>query len=867
MRVTQRAIQAMGDEMRVVRNGFFVGVCACALIGATPALAQADKVLNFNLPAQSLTDALRAIARQSGLEFSAPADPLRGKTSKPLKGHFLPAEAAKRLLKGTGLIAEVVEGALIVRAVEASASARTAGNGDDIIVTGSRIQSGETSSSTIRLSADSIQLAGQADLGEALRALPQNFGSGQNPGVLRGVTSRGGINATSGSSPNLRGLGGDATLTLLNGHRLSYGSTVQAVDIDAIPLAAINRIDVVPDGASAIYGSDAVGGVINVILKRDYDGASLSARLGSATSGGDFQQQYSLVAGKKWQRGGILAAVSHDYNSAIYSDQRAYTKYMPVNNTLYPKIIQTNAVLSGQQSISDSAEFVIDATYSHRKSFQTMGLVSGYVYENRPRTTSYSISPSVNIAIAPEWRFNLMGTYGQSDTKFDQIGLYNSTQTSHIRGCYCNKLANVETFTSGKIFGLLSNPVDLVFGAGYRYNHLTSVRYSATRADSRGSAESYYGFSELSLPFVEPGQGSNLIYRLSANAAVRYERYPGIGAVAVPKFGFLYGISPSIDVKGTWGKSFKVPSLNELRSATYAQLYPAATFGGQRFPTGSTLLIASGGNPDLKPEKATSWSASLVFHPEFISNLDIHATYFNVKYKDRVVQPLAGTAVYQALSNAAYAQYVTYSPSEELINQTVSDADLYYNYAGADGLNNVVAILNNSYMNAARQKIDGIDLTVDYKISTGDASSLLLNANGAWLWSKQKLSSTSAYVDMAGIIFNPPRFKARASIGWTDGSLTSMFYVNHVSRLEDTRSTTIAKVASQTTFDTSIRYRFPEQSGVLTQASLLFNIQNLLNRRPPYAAPTSNSLDYVSYDSTNFSPIGRFISLTVSKDW
>ncbi len=152
MRVTQRAIQAMGDEMRVVRNGFFVGVCACALIGATPALAQADKVLTFNLPAQSLTDALRAIARQSGLEFSAPADPLRGKTSKPLQGHFLPAEAAKRLLKGTGLIAEVVEGALIVRAVEASTGARTAGNGDDIIVTGSRIQSAETSSSTIRRS-------------------------------------------------------------------------------------------------------------------------------------------------------------------------------------------------------------------------------------------------------------------------------------------------------------------------------------------------------------------------------------------------------------------------------------------------------------------------------------------------------------------------------------------------------------------------------------------------------------------------------------------------------------------------------------------------------------------------------------------
>jgi iron complex outermembrane receptor protein len=867
MRVTQRAIQAMGDEMRVVRNGFFVGVCACALISATSAMAQADQVQNFDLPAQSLTEALRTIARQSGLEFSAPADPLRGKTSKPLKGHFLPAQAANRLLQGTKLTAEVIDGALIIRAADTSTAASASGNGDDIIVTGSRIPSVESPSPTIRITADSIELAGQMGLGEAMRSLPQNFASGQNPGVVRGVASSGGVNLTSGSSPNLRGLGADATLTLMNGHRLSYGSTVQAVDISSIPLAAVDRIDIVPDGASAIYGSDAVGGVINVVLKHDYDGASLTGRLGSATSGGDFQQQYSLVAGKTWQDGSILAAVSHDYNSAIYSGDRAYTQYMPTENTLYPKIIQTSAVLYGHQSLGHSIDASLDATYSRMTSFRTQELVSGYIYENRPKTTSYSISPSVNIAMAPNWRLNFMGTYAKSDTHFDQIGLYNGSQTSHSSGCYCNELVNLEAFGSGKIFGLMSNPIGIAFGGGYRYNHLTSVRYSATRTDSNGTSESYYGFSELSLPFVEPGQGGKFIYRLAANAAVRYERYPGIAAVAVPKFGLLYGISPALDIKATWGKSFKAPTLNQSGASTYAQLYSAADYGGQRFPTGSTLLIASGGNPDLKPEKATSWSASMALHPQFMSNLNIHATYFNVKYKDRVVQPLAGTTVYQALSNAAYAQYVTYSPSQSLIDQTVADADLYYNYAGADGLNNVVAILNNSYMNAAKQKIDGMDLTVDYKIAIGDRSSILLNVTGAWLWSKQRLSSSSAYVNMAGIIFNPPRFKARASIGWTSGHFTSMLYGNHISSLKDTRSTPAAKVASQTTFDGSVRYKLPNKSGPFAQLSLILNVQNIFNQRPPYAAPTSGGLDYVNYDSTNFSPIGRFISLTVSKDW
>src|SRR3546814_20621496 len=75
------------------------------------------------------------------------------------------------------------------------------------------------------------------------------------------------------------------------------------VDITAIPLAAIDRVEVVTDGSSALYGSDAVGGVANVILLKDYDGALLTGRLGGATDGGDFEQEYNIVGGKRWEIG------------------------------------------------------------------------------------------------------------------------------------------------------------------------------------------------------------------------------------------------------------------------------------------------------------------------------------------------------------------------------------------------------------------------------------------------------------------------------------------------------------------------------------------------------------------------------------
>src|SRR3546814_14406823 len=106
------------------------------------------------------------------------------------------------------------------------------------------------------------------------RSLVQNYSGGQNPGIA--ASGQGGSeNVTSSSALNLRGLGADATLTLFNGHRVAYDAISQGVAITAIPLAAIDRVEVVTDGSSALYGSDAVGGVANEILLKNYDDALL----------------------------------------------------------------------------------------------------------------------------------------------------------------------------------------------------------------------------------------------------------------------------------------------------------------------------------------------------------------------------------------------------------------------------------------------------------------------------------------------------------------------------------------------------------------------------------------------------------------
>ncbi|NWP15513.1 TonB-dependent receptor plug domain-containing protein, partial [Escherichia coli] len=93
-------------------------------------------------------------------------------------------------------------------------------------------------------------------------------------------------------------------LTLLNGRRLPYDGTAQAVDVSAIPLDAVAELQVMPDGASALYGSDAVGGVANIILRRDFEGVSTSLRFGTSTDGGGFLQEYGAVGGGRWGNGG-----------------------------------------------------------------------------------------------------------------------------------------------------------------------------------------------------------------------------------------------------------------------------------------------------------------------------------------------------------------------------------------------------------------------------------------------------------------------------------------------------------------------------------------------------------------------------------
>jgi iron complex outermembrane receptor protein len=227
--------------------------------------------------------------------------------------------------------------ALIGLAVGASASAQTTQSSSnlpqadqsersasDIIVTGSRIRGAAPVGSTvIAVGRDDIGTTSAVTTSEIFRNIPQVMNVGIQESN-RGAQGGSG-NITYASSVNLRGIGPFATLTLIDGHRV-VGAGTQALFVDpsVIPITALQRVEVVADGASALYGSDAVAGVVNLILRRDLNGVELNARMGVADN--YTTRQLGGAVGKVWDTGQIMITGEYSYHSALNSQDRSYIR-------------------------------------------------------------------------------------------------------------------------------------------------------------------------------------------------------------------------------------------------------------------------------------------------------------------------------------------------------------------------------------------------------------------------------------------------------------------------------------------------------------------------------------------------------------
>lgn len=859
-----------------VRRVLLGAVAVGTIVTALPALAQDQHRIEYSIKAGTLADALRTVSRISGKDIIFNADAVREKRAPGLHGAFSADEAVRHLLASTGLEADYRQDVIIIggRSSASDEVEPRSARENEILVTGSHIRGGVTASPVMVATKETIEKRGLSDLGAYARSLVQNYSGGQNPGVAGGGqgTSE---NVTSSSTMNLRGLGPDATLTLFNGHRVAYDAISQGVDISAIPLAAVDRVEVVTDGSSALYGSDAVGGVANVILRRDYDRTTVTARIGGATDGGDFEEQFNVVSGRRWQTGGFMAAFDFRHASPITAAQRSYTQSNHPSETLQAGLTQYSAVLAGHQDLSENVHFEVDGQFSKRDST----LCVNYTVTDGCRasgsdidvtTRSWTISPNLVFNAPGEWELRLGAVAGESKVRQNVTATSDGNLDFVQDAVYTNRIQSLEATAEGPLLSLPGGDARLALGAGVRQaKFLIDVEILQAGAtfpylDFRQNRTTTYGFGELSLPFLSPANDIRFVHRLNLTAALRYEDVGGVGDVATPKIGVVYAPSSDITLKFSWGKSFKAPTQYQTGQPRTGYSQVGATFFSPPSPTPGTVLYLVGGNPDLKPERATSWNATATFTPSMIDGLSLDASYFRIRYRDRAVSPIPQNGL--AFLDI-YKSYVTLNPTRDQVLDALSQINTLYDQGGGDPATapNVAAIVTNYLQNAAIQKIEGVDLTADYVFDIGSNDRIHMTGAASYLKSDQQLSADQPTVQLAGILFRQPHWRATSSVEWQRGSLSVNGVFSFIGGSLDNRRQPYTKVGSYKSFDLVARYETGPGSGIFSDIVLTLSALNILNEKPPYIR-TTNPLGY-HYDSNNFPSVGRFLSASISKNF
>jgi outer membrane receptor protein involved in Fe transport len=827
-----------------------------ALVYAAPAYAQAPKY-KLDIPSESAAKALNDFAEQAGLQILFPYEAADVGRVPAIKGEYTREEALKLILAGTNLeVARQDEKTISLRVVKNPTA--SADEAVEVVVTGTHIRGGNPTSPVRTLTRKDIDSSGYGQVGDLIRSLPENFSGGQNPGV---IAANGNIpdnsNASNASTVNLRGLGTDATLVLINGRRLATDSYFQGSDISGIPLASVQRVDIVADGASALYGADAVAGVVNFVLRRNYTGAQVSARLSGTTQGGGNERLYSGLAGWSGSNGYLMANLERSEQEALTTGKRNLNIAAPEATLIQPQD-RNSLFLSGGYDLSDKVSLTLDTLLSKRETQSTLRTrPTGPTYVTDSETPAYSAALGLNWQLAGDWELKLSATAaGSHYSSFGRV----TTSTTGTRVRYANSAQSFEALMDGTLLQTRAGDVKLAAGAGSRtadFEYLTpgvSGYFEAER-------DIQYAFAEVQMPLVKPSVQRLGLQELEVSLAARSERYSDFGTASSPKVGVRYVPVSDLTVRASWGRSFKAPSFHQMYQDIQLLLVPKTLIGG----TGTGhAFITYGGNPDLNPERSISKTLGFDYQPRAFKTLRLSASFYDVDYKDRVVRPIPNLSA--ALSNPVYVPFIYLAPSAAEQAALIASANTFVNYTGVPHDPARVEVwAKTQNANATAQSIRGMDLSYrqsfDTQIGRFDAQLV-----GTWTRLRQQTLPNLPELTLSGTIFHVPDFKARAGLGWQNGPWAVNGFVNYVSDEIDDGVTPHQPISAWTTADARIAYRF-ENTGALQDLSVAVSVTNLFDQKPPFALSPSLSYTGINFDSTNHSIIGRFVSLTLTKEW
>jgi outer membrane receptor protein involved in Fe transport len=999
-----------------LRRRLLVGLATTVFLApalTAPAMAapqEAAATVTFDIHPGTLDAALIAFATQSGRTLVYAPALVAGRQSEGLRGRFTPEAALERLVGG-GLIEIHRRGekgfVLKTRKPGATPTANLEPTGpigaqpdeapsqlSEIVVTGSLIRGpAQGASPVVTVSRDDLDRTGKSTVADMLTDLTQSFGGAASADTSLANTDGSGTNPVMSTGINLRGLGASATLVMVNGRRMAgSGLNGAFADVSTLPTAAVDRVEILLDGASALYGSDAVGGVVNVILRKDFDGAETRARIGAATAGGAFERQLAQTIGKTWGSGHALISYEHWQRDHVAAEDRPYTAtadlralggtdhrlfYSHPGNILAlvgSSYVPTWAVPAGQlgtgltpasfkagtvnfenqrtksdilpeqnrdavflafgQQLTEHMEIGGDLRLARRRFKSALpGAVTifsvtnanpyfvspngatsnviGYAFtdelgpiRSEGDTASVAGSLEANIDLGRTWRANVYGAYAQDVTRRDGYGRLNSrflnealgaipddpaTSYSAARDGFFNPygddgtnkqavldfigsgytltryVSTVETLNGqadGTLMTLPGGPVKLAFGGQYREEHfgtrtisMTSRATPTTTLTGPFDRKILAGFAELRVPLVGAENARPGLQRLELSLAGRVEHYDDVGTTKNPKIGVVWTPIESLNVRASYGTSFRAPSLPEVFQTQDGGPSFLAAGGGVT----KLVFIRYGGNLGLQPEHAKSWTAGFDYSSQAVPGLKLSLTWFDTKFEGQI-----GTPVYENISNvlgnSAYAPFVqTLDPANAADQAKVAALLATTTSAGLYPTTAYTAIVDGRNVNTGGLHVQGLDLTTRYGLGLAGGK-LDLSGNVSYLIDyERKVTPGSNWLSLLDQARQPVDLRAKLGAAWTREAWSVVGGVNYV---DDYKTAQGKRIDSWTTLDAQIAWR--AQGGGWTKGlSAALSVQNLFDTDPPFYDDPQG----VGYDTANADPLGRFVSLQLTKRW
>ena len=582
---------------------------------------------------------------------------------------------------------------------------------DQIVVTGTRRPDRTAVEAPVPvdvLSAEDLQNTGLTETSQIIQMLAPSFNF-PRPSVNDGTDHV--------RPATLRGLGPDQVLVLINGKRRhttalvhvngSVGRGSTSVDLNAIPVSAIERIEILRDGAAAQYGSDAIAGVINVVLRADAK-RSLSASLGQTSEGDGRVTQVAGNHGIGFQNNGVL------HISAEWRDRDSTNRTRPditpqcstvVNGNPYtvPNCVEgSRASWAGDASTRDWGAFLNTSLpfgngmefYSFGGYSQREGIAAGFfrrAFDDRTVRAVYpnGFLPLISSDIADAslaagvrgvlsgWAWDLGGVYGQNGFEFGVSNSINTSMgTSSPRDFYAGALRFNQMTFNGDItrqFGTMIGPLNVAVGGEFRRDNFKLERGdensyrvgSATILDGPNAGRPAAPFAQV-FPGFRPEDETDasrnnvagyIDLELSPTDALligvagRAERYSDFGSTTDAKLALRYELRPGLAVRGAMQTGFRAPSLGQSYFSAVSTNFIIVSGVSTPFEIRTFAVGRAGGRllgaVPLQPEESENVSAGITFNP--VRFFSLTADWYRVNIDERIV--LSGNFVDTSVAN------------------------------------------------------------------------------------------------------------------------------------------------------------------------------------------------------------------------